>query len=61
MLRQEQTHDELVNELVIGNQNVHMCVLGLSLNKIRKLSPSWRLDNQQNIPNSQSTPDFQEK
>lgn len=60
-LRQEQTHNELVNELVTGNQSVHMCVLGLSLNKIRKLSPSWRPDNQQKIPDSQGTPQFQEK
>lgn len=56
MLRQELTHNELVNELSTGNQKVHMCVLGLSLNKIKTLSPSWRVDKQHKIPNSQDTP-----
>lgn len=56
MLRQEQTHDKLVNELVIGNQSVHMCVFELSLNKI-KMETGQPTEN----PKSQSTPDFQEK
>lgn len=58
MLAQEQTHNELVNELLTGNQSVHMCVLGLSLKKIRKLSSSWGPDNQQKFVRAKAQQNF---